>query len=110
MNVDTGAEKQPVAAVSAAHFGPISISAAELDWDVGANTETMPWFYDFCVQSYEQTATVPPEGDDARLRAEIADLTPSNETLLEWASRPENQPPKEWWDDETNPFEVSGDE
>ncbi len=42
---------------------------------------------------------------DVRLQREIEKITPSNAELLEWAERPENQPPESWWNDTTNPFE-----
>lgn len=35
----------------------------------------------------------------------IAETTPPSHVLREWASRPENQPPQSWYDDDTDPFQ-----
>jgi len=43
------------------------------------------------------------------LRQQLAEATPDNATLLEWARRPESQPPQEWWDDTTDPFALESD-
>lgn len=34
----------------------------------------------------------------------VAQSTPENVTLLDWAARRTSQPPQQWWDDETDPF------
>ncbi len=39
----------------------------------------------------------------------LASSTPSNQDLLDWAAKPENQPPESWWNDTTNPFVPQGD-
>ncbi len=41
---------------------------------------------------------------------EIAQATPSNAVLLDWASKSSNQPPQSWWDETVNPFESEQDE
>jgi len=36
---------------------------------------------------------------------QLANATPENPVLVRWASEDRNQPPEEWWDDTTDPFE-----
>jgi len=36
--------------------------------------------------------------------ASVSEITPSNTVMLKWASRTDNQPSQEWWDDDTDPF------
>ncbi|MFO0837600.1 MAG: hypothetical protein U1D55_03675 [Phycisphaerae bacterium] len=38
---------------------------------------------------------------------QIAEATPVNADLLEWAARPENQPSQSWWDETGSPFDAS---
>ncbi len=34
----------------------------------------------------------------------VAEATPANATLLQWARSSTTVPPQEWWDDNTDPF------
>lgn len=47
--------------------------------------------------------------DVVALESEIARITPSNATLLGWASRPESQPPQSWYDECSDPFADDAD-
>ncbi len=40
------------------------------------------------------------------LAEQLAESTPSNAELVQWASRPKNQPPQSWWDDTSDPFDL----
>ena len=37
----------------------------------------------------------------------VAEATPANATLLQWARSSTTVPPQEWWDDKTDPFAPS---
>lgn len=39
----------------------------------------------------------------------LAESTPCNSELLEWAAQPSNQPPQSWWDETTDPFAPEDD-
>lgn len=43
--------------------------------------------------------------DPAELENQLLAATPDNQQLLEWARRPESQPPQTWWNEKTNPFQ-----
>jgi hypothetical protein len=47
--------------------------------------------------------------DLSEIEAQLARATPANSELLEWAAKPTNQPPQQWWDEEDDPFEPTGD-
>ena len=47
-----------------------------------------------------------PLDEESRIRARIAQITPPSSVLREWASRPGNQPPSSWFDDDVDPFEA----
>ncbi|QDV89257.1 hypothetical protein RAS2_03220 [Phycisphaerae bacterium RAS2] len=40
---------------------------------------------------------------------QLAQSTPARSTLLEWATRPTNQPPQSWWDETADPFTPDAD-
>lgn len=40
---------------------------------------------------------------------QISETTPANVKLLEWAAKPENQPPQSWYDEEIDPFSLRED-
>ena len=45
--------------------------------------------------SYEPSGLLP---------RDVVSRTPPNRTLLEWARRPNNAPPREWYEDSDDPF------
>ena len=45
----------------------------------------------------------------AMLDARVEEATLCNAVLRQWAARPENRPPTDWWNDPTNPFEPADD-
>lgn len=44
------------------------------------------------------------EPDVDAVESELARATPDNAQLLAWTTNPSSQPPREWWDDDSDPF------
>ncbi len=41
---------------------------------------------------------------EGSLSEQLAEATPDNSVLLDWAAGVSNQPPQEWWDSTDDPF------